>query len=104
MAIDQCVFQAEGLTIDGFAELGFYGDFLPLVTAPPAALVAGFTQRDAINPGTQAGISVEAANAAVDLDEDFLRQIGRVSRSGIVRAQAINGLVIFGDQPRKRLL
>src|ERR1700733_12125257 len=60
MSVDQGVFEAEGLALGVLAELGFYGDFLAFVAPPPAALVAGLAQGDAIYPGAQAGVSVEA--------------------------------------------
>jgi hypothetical protein len=63
VTIDEGVFKAQGLAVIGLAELGFNGDFLAFVAPPPAALVAGLAQGDAINPGAQTGISVEAADA-----------------------------------------
>src|SRR6202453_1115436 len=48
VSINQGVFKAQGLAIVGLAELGFDGDFLALVAPPPATLVAGLAQGDAI--------------------------------------------------------
>ncbi len=48
---------------------------------------------------------MKAADIAEDLDEDLLRDIGGVGR--VLQAaddQRIDGLVILGDQLRKRLL
>ena len=43
-------------------------------------------ERDAIEPGAQTGFAMEAANAAEDLDEDFLGDVGGVG--GVVEAAA----------------
>src|ERR1700735_1062365 len=105
MSINQGVFETETVAVAGFAELGFDGDFLALVTPPPAALVAGLAQGDAIDPSAQTGISVEAADAAVDLDKDVLGQVSGVRGIGNgARNQAVDGLMILGDQPRKCFL
>ncbi len=105
MSVDQGVFEAEGLSVVGLTELGFDGNFLAFVAPPPAALVAGLAQCNAIDPGAQTGVSVEAANAAVNLDEDVLGQVSGVR--GVwngARNQAVDGLMILGDQPGKRFL
>ena len=65
-------------------ERGVDGDLLFLVAGPPASLVRGFVESDAVEPGAQAGAAMEAANAAEDLDEDLLRDVGCVG--GIVEA------------------
>ncbi len=62
-------------------------------------------QSDAVEPGAQAGFAMEAADAAKDLDEDFLRDVGCVG--GIVEAardQRIKRLMILRDQETERLL
>src|SRR5580658_702792 len=105
MSVDEGVLKAKGLAIVALTKFGFYGDFLALVASPPAALVAGLAQGDAINPGAQAGVTVKSANPAVNLDEDILGQVSRVRWIGNgARYQAVNGLVIFRDQPCECLL
>ena len=62
-------------------------------------------ERDAIEPGAQTGFAVEAANAAEDLDEDLLGDVGGVG--GVVEAacdQRVERLMILGDENAKRLL
>ena len=84
---------------------GVDGDLLLFVARPPAALVGGFAQSDAVEPGAQAGFAVEAANAAEDLDEDFLGDVGGVG--GVVEAagdQRVERLMILRDEQSERLL
>src|SRR5271156_1373436 len=105
MSIDQGVFEAQRLAVVALAKLGLDGNFLPLVAPPPATLVAGLAQRDAVDPGAQAGISVEAADTAVNLDKYVLSQVGGVRGVGNGAGNyAVDGLVILGDQPGERLL
>ena len=81
------------------------GELLALVPAPPAALVAGFVERDAVKPGAQAGLAMEAADAAEDFDEDFLgyvRGVGRVLQAA--RDEGKERLRILGDEQAERLL
>jgi hypothetical protein len=91
----------------GFAVDGFHlnGDFLLLVAAPPAALVQSFMQSDAVDPGAQGRLRVEGADVAEDFDEDFLGEVGGVG--GVANGageQAVDGLVVAGDEPRERFL
>src|ERR1700722_18694941 len=104
MGVDEGVLKTKGLAVVALTTFGFYGDFLALVASPPAALVAGLAQGDAINPGAQAGVAIKSANPAVNLDEDILGQVSRVRyvRNG-ARNQAVYGLVILRDQPCERL-
>ena len=62
-------------------------------------------QGDAIEPGAQAGVAVEAANAAEDLDEDFLGDVGGVGRVvEAARDQRIERLMILRDENGERVL
>ena len=61
-------------------------------------------KRNAVEPGAQAGFAMEAANAAEDLDEDFLGDVGGVG--GVIEAarnQRIERLMILRDEDGKRL-
>ena len=74
------------------------------VAKPPAPLVRSLVQGDPVNPGLQARVRVETADAAKDLDEHFLGGIGCVGR--IVEHpvhQAVNRLTVASDEPRKGL-
>ena len=100
--------EGEGLA-GGVGVVGFGGgvdaDLLAFVAGPPAALVGGLVQGDAVEPGAQAGVAVELADAAEDLDEDFLGDVGGVG--GVVEAAAdegVEGLVILGDEHAEGLL
>src|ERR1700759_1817289 len=105
MSVDKGVLKAKGLAVVALAKFGFYCDFLAFVAAPPAALVAGLAQGDAVNPGSQAGVTVKSANPPVNLDEDILGQISRVRWIGNGTCDdAVYGLMIFRDQPCERLL
>jgi hypothetical protein len=56
-------------------------------------------ESDAVDPCLQAGVAVEAADAAEDLQKNFLRDIGGVA--GILQAagdDGVDGLVILGDE------
>ncbi len=58
--------------------LRFDGHFAAAMPRPPAALVGSLMQRDAVNPGSQAGVAMEAANPAEYLDENILGDVGSV--------------------------
>jgi hypothetical protein len=78
---------------------GVDGDLLTFVTGPPTALVGGFAKSNAVEPGAEAGVAVEAADAAEDLDEDFLGEIGGVG--GVVNVagdEGVERLMILGDE------
>ena len=81
------------------------GDLLLLVPHPPAPMIRRLAQRNAVDPGAQRGLAVKTVDAAKDLDENFLGQVGGV---GLVahraREQRINRLMVVCDQPGKRLL
>ena len=81
------------------------GIFLLLVPHPPAPLVRGLAQGDAVNPGPQRRLAVKTAHSPEDLHKDFLGQVGGV---GAVlhgaRQQRVDRLVVARDQPRKSLL
>ena len=53
---------------------------LYLVPEPPAPLVGGFMDRNAIDPGFQAGIGIEILDTAKNFDEDLLGGVGGVGR------------------------
>lgn len=75
------------------------GDFLLLVTRPPTPLIGSFMQSNAVEPGTKTGVAMKAADAAKDLDEDFLGDVGGIGR--IVEAagdERVERLVILGNQ------
>ena len=60
-------------------------------------------QCNAIDPGTEARLAVEAADVAEDLDEDFLGDVGGVGR--VLQAtgdDGVDGLVILRNELRKR--
>src|SRR5579859_3859744 len=60
---------------------------------------------DPVQPGFQAAFAIEALHAAKDLQEHFLRGIGRVRRvSEDAVHKAVDGLVIMRDQPVVSLL
>src|SRR5208337_1379164 len=83
---------------------GLDGRFLYLVPEPPAPVVGSFMTRDAVDPGLQAGISVEVPDPAKNFYEDFLGGVGGVR--GVVHQpvnQAVNRLVIVGDEPVKSI-
>ena len=83
---------------------GVDADLLAFVAGLPAALVGGLVQGDAVEPGAQAGVAVELANAAEDLDEDFLGDVGGVG--GVVEAAAdegVEGLMVLGDEQAEGL-
>ena len=81
------------------------GDLLLFVARPPASLVGGFPESDAIEPGAQTGFAMKAANAAKDLDEDFLGDVGGVGRIvEAARNQRIDRLMILRDEEGKRRL
>ena len=62
-------------------------------------------QGDAVDPGAQAGVAVEAADAAVDLDEDILCDVSGFAGIGDGAGdERIEGRVILGDQRGKCLL
>jgi len=62
-------------------------------------------ERDAIEPRAQAGFAVEAANAAEDLDEDLLRDVGSIGWVvETARDERVEGLMILGDENAKRFL
>ena len=76
-----------------------------VVARPPAALVAGFVEGDAVDPGAQAGVSVEGGDVAEDLDEDFLGDIGGVGR--VAQAAGDEGVertAVLGDEQSEGLL
>ena len=77
------------MAVVAFTKLGFNGDFLAFMASPPAALIAGLAQRDAVDPGAQAGLPVKPADPAVNLDEDVLGQVGASAGSGMVRAMRL---------------
>src|SRR5208283_5513252 len=75
------------------------------VARPPAALVGGLAQRDAVEPGAQAGLAVESADVAEDLEEDLLGDVGGVG--GVLQAardQRVERLVVLVDQLGEGLL
>ena len=77
---------------------------LTFVASPPATLVGGLTQGDAVEPGAETCVSVEGADAAEDLDEYFLSDIGGVC--GILKAAGdygVEGLPVLGDEEAERL-
>src|SRR5260370_28289299 len=81
------------------------GDLLLFVARPPASLVGGLPESNAIEPGAQAGFAMEAANAAKDLDEDFLGDVGGVGGGvGASRDQRIERLRILRSQGSQRPL
>src|SRR4051794_8314257 len=51
MLVDQRVFESYWMAFALSFELGLDGDFLLLMTAPPAFLIGGFVDGDAIYPG-----------------------------------------------------
>ena len=75
LPVDKRVFEMKGLAILP-GELLLDSDLLALVAAPPAALVGGFVQGDAVDPGAEAGFAMEVGDAAVDLNEDVLGDVG----------------------------
>ena len=87
-----------------FVALGFglNGGLAKLVAKPPAPAVRSLMQGDAVDPCLQAGVGVEALDSAKNLEEDFLSGIGGVG--GVFEDpvdQAVNGLVVMGDEPGK---
>ncbi len=96
--IDQRVLETEGFAILG-REFLLNSDFLALVAAPPAALIGGFMQGDAVDPGAQAGVAMKIADAAVDLDEDILGDVGGFAGVGNgARDERVERAVILSDQ------
>jgi hypothetical protein len=67
-------------------ELLLDSDLLALVATPPAALVGGFVQGDAVDPSAEAGFAMEVGDAAVDLNENVLGDVGGFAGTGMVRA------------------
>src|SRR5271167_1745142 len=62
-------------------------------------------QGDTVDPGTKAGISMKSGDSTINLDEDFLGDVGRVRRHRQgARNQAVNGLMIGGYEPGEGLL
>ncbi len=85
------VLVGEGGTVDR--------DFLAFVPAPPAALVGGLVEGDAVEPGAQRGSAGEGADGAEDLEEDVLGDVGGVGR--VVEAagdEGVERLVVVGDE------
>src|SRR5450631_2072565 len=76
--IEQGVFDRDGVTIILVADLRLDSYFLTLMPAPPAFLIGGLMDGNAIDPGLQAGVAVEVADAAKDFEEDFLGEVGGV--------------------------
>lgn len=70
---------------------------------PPAPLIAGLVDGNTIQPRTEAGLAVEAANIAEDFNEDFLGDIGGVG--GVLQAarnERVKRLRILTDEYGKR--
>ena len=104
LPVDQCVLQVEGFAIV-HRELLLNGDLLALVTTPPAALIGGFMQGDAVDPGAQARVAVEVGDAAVDLDEDVLSDVcGFAGIGDGARDERIERSVVLGDERGECLL
>ena len=102
--IDQHVFQPHRPAVFPIRHLLLDGDLLLLMAHPPAALVGCLAQRNAINPGPQRRLAVKTADAAEDLDENFLGEVGSVGAVAHgARQQRINRLMVVRDQPGKRL-
>ena len=78
---------------------------LALVAVPPAALVAGLMQGDAVDPGAEAGVAAEAGDVAEDLDEDLLGDVGGVGRvAEVARDQRVDRMAVLRDEQGKGLL
>jgi hypothetical protein len=81
------------------------GELLALVAVPPAALVAGLMQGDAVDPGAEAGVAAEAGDVAEDLDEDLLRDVGGVGRvAEVARDERVDRVAVLRDEQGKGLL
>ena len=100
---------AEAETVAFVVGVGLIGrvdrDLLLFMARPPAPLIGGLAKSDAVEPGAEAGFAMEAADAAEDLDEDFLGDVGGVG--GVVEAardQRVERLMILRDEDRKCLL
>ena len=99
--------EAEGLgVVAGLRDEGCVdGEFLAFVAGPPAALVAGLVQGDAIDPGAQAGVAVEGGDVAEDLDEDLLGDVGGVGWVAQAAGdEGVDGVAVLGDEQGKGLL
>src|ERR1700722_13166107 len=72
------------------------------MTPKPAAVVQGLAHRDTVQPGLQRTALAKPAYSAKRVQENFLRNISRVSR---IRKYAVNQIVdiavIVGDEPVK---
>ena len=86
MLVDQRVLESYRMAFALSFQFGLDGDFLLLMAAPPASLIGGFVDGDAIDPCTQAGVAVEAANAAKNLEKDFLGEVEASAELRTVRA------------------
>jgi len=79
--------------------IGVECDFATFVPGPPAALVAGLVESYAVNPSAERGITVEATNATVNFDEDFLGDVGGIG--GVMQTagdKGVDGLMELGDE------
>ena len=103
--VDQHVLQQHRPAAFPFPHFLLDGDLVLLMPHPPAPLIRRLAQGDAVDPGAQRRLAMKTADAAEDLNEHFLGQVGRI---GLVAygacEQRVNRLMIVCDQPGKRLL
>src|SRR5450756_228046 len=78
--VGKCGAQAQSVAIGITVTIvsGVNGDLLALMPEPPATLIRSLVKCNAVQPGAQTGIAMETANAANNLDKDFLSQIRSV--------------------------
>jgi len=88
--------QAIAVGRDMFIERHLIGTVAP---APETMPVTGLIDRDAIDPGAQAGLSTEPIDGGEDAEEDVLRQVERLfAIAQEVGGQLDNHALVFGHQ------
>src|SRR5947209_19592798 len=101
--INQGVAQTKGIAI--FVFLRLHGSFLAFMTEPPAPLVRSLMNGDTIQPGLQAGFTIETLHSTEYLEEHLLggvRRIRWVAQDAVHKA--VNRLVIMCNEPVVGLL
>jgi hypothetical protein len=92
------------LTGSGVVELLFETDLVLAMAEEPAPAIVAFVDRDAVDPGAQAALGAEMADAAEDFEEYFLSDVASVA--GIAEqaiGEIVDGLLEAGDEAFVRL-
>jgi hypothetical protein len=63
-----------------FTRTGFDRHFPPAMPTKPSAMIPGFINGDAVNPGLERTLAAECSNIPKNLEKYFLNHIGRVGR------------------------